>query len=275
MKIFNKTPKFPDTSHQPIVETGIHSYQGRDYDIANILSIKVDFDNDSTAHNNTPRLISIPLPAVPSIDYDIEFGEYADNIDNSELPTKSITFKPKIKISDATADIKSFKTHDLADIKLTVYPKSYDKKSNFYEWYTKQELQDYVNGQWNNAFNSISQTYNQHGSLNSIGNYAFQPSYNQSIATAPRTYNFMGQNLSLSQLIISLLIIVLLIYIAISLYGRYISNNGNSAALQNPYSNASIDKQVQIAEDVVTRVQGKMGVPKLADNDLGCLAEVN
>ena len=67
---------------------------------------------------------------------------------------------------------------------------------------------------------------------------------------------------------------ILLIYVALAVANKYSANN-QSASGQNLYSNASIDKQVQIAEDVVAKVQDRMGVPKLAQSDLGCLQEVN
>lgn len=277
MKLFKKSIRFPETSHQPITSTNVHYQSNPTDNIASILSIKIDFDDECTIENKAAKLVSIPLPAVPSFDYGIEFPNSLDTSNSLDVDTKQyiiFSFKPYLLIEDVLKTNDTAIKYEIADLKVKVHPISLNSTDNTTEYHSFEEIKDYISSQWKNAFDEIIDAYNnknisndRHISLMDTTNYK---------SAKPRTLSLMGYNLSPVQLILSLIIFAVLLYICISLYGKYISGKNDYAnSNQNPYSNASIDKQVEIAEDVVAKVQGKMGVPQLGENDLGCLQEVN
>lgn len=280
MKLFNKKSKVkvPATSHQPLSQSNIHTVSNPTKDVAKILSVKIDFEDDCTIENLSPKLVSIPLPNVPSFDYGIDFDNFdKQNItDDKGIPFRTASFKPFLLISNVMEINNEPKKFTLASVKLKVYPSQLIKDDA--DWYNDAEFKQYIQDQWSQVFNEISDAYNLGSQVkypvNMMSGQNNYPVGSAAISATPRTLSIFGYTFTPIQLLLIIVTAILLIYVTLALVNKYGQNNptGNG---QNLYSNASIDKQVQIAEDVVTKVQDRMGVPKLAQSDLGCLQEVN
>ncbi|EJB8578110.1 MULTISPECIES: hypothetical protein [Acinetobacter] len=280
MKLFNKKSKVkvPATSHQPLSQSNIHAVSNPTEDVAKILSVKIEFEDNCTIENLSPKLVSIPLPNVPSFDYGIDFDNFdkQNGTDDQEIPFRTASFKPFVLISNVLESNLESKKYTLASVKLKVYPSQLIKGDA--DWYNDAELKQYIEEQWSQVFNEISDAYNLGSQVkypvNMMSGQNYHPVGSAAIPATPRTYTMFGYTFTPIQLVLMVITAILLIYVALALANKYSSNN-QTASGQNLYSNASIDKQVQIAEDVVAKVQDRMGVPKLAQSDLGCLQEVN
>ncbi|KAK7296979.1 hypothetical protein VNO77_49220 [Canavalia gladiata] len=196
--------------------------------------------------------------------------------DDQEIPFRTASFKPFVLISNVLESNLESKKYTLASVKLKVYPSQLIKGDA--DWYNDAELKQYIEEQWSQVFNEISDAYNLGSQVkypvNMMSGQNYHPVGSAAIPATPRTYTMFGYTFTPIQLVLMVITAILLIYVALALANKYSSNN-QTASGQNLYSNASIDKQVQIAEDVVAKVQDRMGVPKLAQSDLGCLQEVN
>lgn len=280
MKLFNKKAKVkvPATSHQPLSQSNIHAVSNPTEDVAKILSVKIEFEDNCTIENSSPKLVSVPLPNVPSFDYGIDFDNFdkQSNSDEQGIPFRIISFKPFILISNVLDNSGEPKKFSLASIKLKVYPSQIIKDDA--DWYDDAEIKQYIQDQWSQVFDEISDAYNLGSQVkypvNMISGQNYHPVGSAVIPATPRTFSIFGYTFTPIQLVLMVITAILLIYVALAVANKYSANN-QSASGQNLYSNASIDKQVQIAEDVVAKVQDRMGVPKLAQSDLGCLQEVN
>lgn len=280
MKLLKKGSKVkvPATSHQPTSQSNIHITSNPTEDVAKILSIKIDFDDSCTIENLSPKLLSIPLPNVPSFDYGINFDNFDKQSASDDLgvPFRTISFKPFVLISNGLNTDSEAKKYTLASIKLKVYPSHIDKGVT--DWYDDAELEQYIKEQWSQVFDEISNTYNIGSQIRypveMISNQNYHPNGSVAIPASPKTFSIFGYTFTAIQLLLLIGTVLLCIYVALALVNKYTQSN-QSGNGQNLYSSASIDKQVQIAEDVVAKVQDRMGVPKLAQNDLGCLQEVN
>lgn len=278
MKLFNKKVSLPDTTHLPSVTSNVHEKEDKSF-----LTIQVHTDDNCTIHNRAPKLVSIQLPELPSFNYALDFDQSTLNADpvhtSEEVPYKIVKFKAVLEISPSFKNgADETKTYEIADIDFKVYPNDYDSKADKYFFNTPDEIKEYLNGQWEDAFNSIISTYNLNnrtfGNQNNGGYTPITPSGHATVRQ-PRTFSIFGYEFSLLQLFLAAIVLLLLAFISLSLWGHYVnSKNGYANSSQNPYSSSSIDQQVQIAEDVVSRVQGKLGVPATAkSNDLGCLQD--
>ncbi|MGQ1269939.1 hypothetical protein ACT4XR_20220 (plasmid) [Acinetobacter baumannii] len=283
MKLFNKKVSLPDTTHNPSVTSNVHEKENKSF-----LTIQVHIDDNCTIHNHAPKLVSIPLPELPSFNYKIDFDQSTLNADairtTGEIPYKIIKFKAYLVLSSSFNSEKTdAENYEIADIDFKVFPNDYDSKSNEYFFNSTDEIKEYITGQWEDAFDSIISTYNlssRNSSQPITGGYnTIAPTGNSAVSSArePRIYNIFGHEFSLLQLILLVIVLFIVAFISLSLWGRYVnSKNGYANSSQNPYSSSSIDQQVQIAEDVVSRVQGKLGVPATAkSNDLGCLKDIS
>jgi hypothetical protein len=283
MKLFNKKVSLPDTTHIPSVTSNVHEKEDKSF-----ITIQVHTNDNCTIHNRAPKLVSIPLPELPSFNYSLEFDQSTLNADPvhtlEEVPYKIIKFKAVLEISPSFKnEAEDTKAYEIADIDFKVYPNDYDSKTDKYFFNTPEEIKEYLNGQWDDAFNGIISTYNlssrSFGSQNNGVYSPTSPSGHAPVLTVskPRVFAIFGYEFTLIQLLLSALVIILLAYISLSVWGHFVnSKNGYANSTQNPYSSSSIDQQVQIAEDVVSRVQGKLGVPATAkSNDLGCLQDTS
>lgn len=284
MKLFGKKINIPETLHKPITKTTVHPIRAyNDIDaqdhVAN-LSIRVGFDDNSTIENKGSKVVAVLLPSAPSFDYDVEFEDFNNSIEyDGEIPFKTISFKPFLKITDILKKQLNSEKFYIADVRCRVYPSSINAKTNEILWHPDSSIEEYIRDQWQDAFNEITDSYSsQNISSDTFGYGSFNNTNlnrNGVNAKKEKQFSFLGYTFSPLQLLLSVLIIFVLFYIGMSLYGAYLKNKGAYQSInQNPYSGESIDKQVQIAEDVVAKVQDKMGVPALGENDLGCLQEV-
>jgi hypothetical protein len=195
MKLFNKKSKVkvPATSHQPLSQSNIHAVSNPTEDVAKILSVKIEFEDNCTIENLSPKLVSIPLPNVPSFDYGIDFDNFdkQNGTDDQEIPFRIISFKPFILISNVLDNLEP-KKFSLASIKLKVYPSQIIKDDA--DWYDDAEIKQYIQDQWSQVFDEISDAYNLGSQVkypvNMISGQNYHPVGSAAIPATPRTLRY-------------------------------------------------------------------------------------